>query len=336
MKTATLPHISILVAARNEAPRIGRCLDALAQLNYPTDKLQILVGDDASEDETATVVADYTRLYPHIQLIRIQTRIAQQRGKSNVLAQLAQVASGEYLFFTDADIAVPSQWLLEMLAYFNEKTAIVSGCTTIVGHNWLARFQAIEWLNAQASITWLARRKLPVTGVGNNMAVRTDAYRSIGGYESLPFSITEDYQLFRELLRNGWDFDNVYHPAVLAESEAMQTLQDLMRQRKRWLQGALQAQWYLQALFYGQALFLPCLLLLTWGLGPTVALLGWLGKIGIESIIMGRALRQIRRQSLLKWLPLFGIYYVFLNFAMLINYYLPTPTQWKGRQYSNL
>lgn len=336
MKKSTLPKVSILVAARNEAANIGRCIDSLLRLEYPIEQLEILIGDDASEDQTAEIIKYFALQNPHIQLISIRGNIHQQKGKSNVLAQLALKASGEYLFFTDADIAVPPTWIRAMLEAFDEQDGIISGCTNIEGTHWLSRFQAIEWLNAQATITWLSERNIPVTGVGNNMAVRQEAYRQVGGYENLPFSITEDYQLFRVILEKGWQFKNLYTTEVLAASQPMLSLKALMIQRKRWLYGALRAQWYLQGVFYAQALFLP-LFLAVWLLSGYAFALSLLAtKLLVESVLIGRAIVKIGQHHLLKWLPIFEIYYVFLNFAMLIYYYLPVPTQWKGRHYEHL
>ena len=54
-----LPRIAVLVAARNEEARLGRCLDALLAQDYPADRIDIFVADDHSTDGTADVVRRY-------------------------------------------------------------------------------------------------------------------------------------------------------------------------------------------------------------------------------------------------------------------------------------
>ena len=98
------PNISILVAARNEASNILDLLVSVENLNYPKEKIAILIGDDASNDETATIIQNYIADKPHYQLFEIVEKRAGLLGKTNVLAQLAAKAKGDYFFITDADI----------------------------------------------------------------------------------------------------------------------------------------------------------------------------------------------------------------------------------------
>src|ERR1043166_7898532 len=54
-----LPLVSILVPARNEEANIERCLSSILSMDYPKDKYEVLIGDDASSDNTATVVEKF-------------------------------------------------------------------------------------------------------------------------------------------------------------------------------------------------------------------------------------------------------------------------------------
>src|SRR5687767_10374493 len=53
---SSLPFVSVLIAARNEAANILGCLQSIESLDYPIDKLEILIGNDDSEDQTRTIV----------------------------------------------------------------------------------------------------------------------------------------------------------------------------------------------------------------------------------------------------------------------------------------
>src|SRR6187549_498850 len=110
-----LPKISILIAARNEEANIARCLASVDQLCFPKSDLEILIGDDGSTDATAAIVKQFIQNKPEFKYVLIDKQVAALRGKANVLAQLAQVAEGEYYFFCDADITVNTDWLNEII-----------------------------------------------------------------------------------------------------------------------------------------------------------------------------------------------------------------------------
>ncbi|MDX5480868.1 MAG: glycosyltransferase, partial [Hymenobacteraceae bacterium] len=80
------PRISILVAARNEEFTILRCLKAIERLNYPKDKIEVLIGDDDSADATRAVVEDFIRDKPNYTCITVTDTLGLARGKANVLA----------------------------------------------------------------------------------------------------------------------------------------------------------------------------------------------------------------------------------------------------------
>ena len=54
-----MPSVSIIIPARNEEKNIERCLDSLMLLNFPKEKLEVIVVDDESTDNTAALVSSY-------------------------------------------------------------------------------------------------------------------------------------------------------------------------------------------------------------------------------------------------------------------------------------
>ena len=121
--------VSILIAARNEEQNIIRCLQAIDSQDYPKDKLDVLIGDDDSGDGTAALAQGFIEGRPHFRLLPIRLQIAGLRGKTNVLAQLARQATGDFFLVTDADVCVPPTWVRGMLAEFAPQTGVVSGVT---------------------------------------------------------------------------------------------------------------------------------------------------------------------------------------------------------------
>lgn len=324
--------VSILIAARNEENTIINCLAAIEQLTYPAEEVEVWIGDDQSEDATATLVAAFIYGKPRFHLLSITSRVGTQKGKANVLAQLARKATGDFLFFTDADVQVTPTWITSMLAARRPSTGVISGCTIVTGPRLFDALQGIDWLYSLALIRMATQAGIPITAVGNNMAVSREAYEATGGYETLPFSLTEDHLLFNAIRSKGFDFQNLLQVDVLAQTQPAPSLSELLNQRKRWMQGAVQLPWYIVALLFIQALFLPMILLVGF-FSPLLALGIWGTKYLAQSVYLVGLLGKLQKKKLIKVIPLYELYASFLLFALLVVYYLPTPVRWKGRIY---
>ncbi|MCU0223572.1 MAG: glycosyltransferase [Acidobacteria bacterium] len=109
-----LPAVSVLVAARNEAPAIGARLANLLSQDYPSDKLEILVASDASDDGTDAIVAAAGD--PRVRLWRQEPRA----GKTAAINQLGRMATGEILVQTDADVTFAPGALRALAAAFDD------------------------------------------------------------------------------------------------------------------------------------------------------------------------------------------------------------------------
>ena len=324
--------ISILIAARNEEANILACLEAVARLDWPAGDLEVWIGNDQSEDGTAALVAEFIRDKPHFHLLDITANAGTARGKSNVLAQLAARATGDYFFFTDADVRVPPSWIRAMLAAWGRRVGIVNGVTLVAGEGLAARLQAIEWTYALSLMRRFAARKIPITAMGNNMMTTREAYLSTGGYQRLSFSITEDYQLFRHILAKGFGFRQAFEPGVLAFTAPAESLGHLLQQRKRWMTGAMQLPWYQKLFVFAEALLVPAVVALAF-FSPLLAA----GVFALRAALIVRevygALRTLgqpgRFRDVWPYLP----YHFLIVTANVLYYLLPVPVVWKGRKY---
>ena len=91
-----LPSVSVLIAAYNEAGCIGQRIENLLAQDYPADKMEILIGSDASSDETDAIVQRY-----HARGVKLSR--GPRSGKAGVLGRLVAMAQGEVLVMTDAN-----------------------------------------------------------------------------------------------------------------------------------------------------------------------------------------------------------------------------------------
>ena len=326
------PVISILIAARNEETTILACLRAIAHLNYPADAVEVLIGNDQSTDETDHVVTGFIRDKPGFRLITITESTTGLRGKANVLAQLARLARGRHLFVTDADTQVPPDWLTEMSRYLTGTVGVVTGVTLPDGPLLFHKLQTIDWLYNLTLTHVVSLMGVPVTAMGNNMAVSCEAYDAVGGYESLPFSVVEDYTLFRAIVGRGFGFRHILNEAVLARTRPVDTLWELLNQRKRWMRGATDLPAWMVVSLYAQYLAGPLLLLLGWFV-PVLAVGLYLLKLFGQTLIVSLGLGRLRQTGLWPYVLLFDLYQLVFGPIAVLYYLRSVPIEWKGRYY---
>lgn len=327
------PRISILIAARNEEQNILRCLQAIEALEYPADKVEVLIGDDASTDRTRQLIDDFIRDKPNYTCISITHTLGKARGKANVLAHLAKLATTDYFFYTDADIAVPREWVRAMLSELEEGVGVVTGITTIAGHGFFSRLQALDWLYALGLMQVVSDLKLPVTSMGNNMLLRRQAYEQVGGFEHIDFSITEDIAIFNQVLKHGWGFRNIYSRHVLALSAPATTFGLFLHQRKRWMRGSMHLPFYMAVIFILHSAYYPVLLPFFTYTSVGVMLAIFTFKLLLQSLYLHICLRRLGRSAPWYMFLFFELYLVVSSVILIVYFFLPVKTVWKGRKY---
>jgi cellulose synthase/poly-beta-1,6-N-acetylglucosamine synthase-like glycosyltransferase len=230
-------QFSVLVAARNEAENITSCLQALEEsLSNFRGKAEILVGNDASEDETFALASNFARDKENFFVYDVPA--SHLRGKVNVLAFLANRAKGEFLLFVDADTRVSKDWFSGMQKYTDYD--MITGVSIPEGETLFLQQQAYEWALMLYIFHLLSKKKIGVTSMGNNSGIRRSLYEALGGYEKIPFSITEDYALFRAAVKHGASFVNLFEASVFAVTAGVSKPSDWFKQRLRWIRGAWQ------------------------------------------------------------------------------------------------
>jgi len=115
------PTVSVLIAARNERKDIGWKLAQTLAWDYPADRLEVLVGSDASTDGTDEAIRSVRD--SRLRFARNRERV----GKNLTLNRLARLARGELLFFTDANTHIGPQCLRTMVRHFADSRV---GCVT--------------------------------------------------------------------------------------------------------------------------------------------------------------------------------------------------------------
>jgi glycosyltransferase involved in cell wall biosynthesis len=330
------PKISILLAVRNEANNILTCLESLEKLSFAKENLEILIGNDASTDDTATLIDNFIANKPYFRQYLITSNLNNLFGKANVLAQLAKNAKGDWLFFTDADIQVPADWIQEMLQNHRQASVdigMVMGFTSVIPSNFFAILQALDWTFYIGVLDIFATLGKPMTAMGNNMAIANKAYQAVGGYENINFSVTEDYAIFRAIRTQNIGFQQLASDKVLAFTQALPTLQDVLRQRIRWLGEFKTFPIWIQGSIIVTGFHLPifCLLLV---LSPYLfSLFYGLRLLSIYSILL-YYIYKTKQYCLVKYCIFYDIFHLFFSLLLVIQFFGKKNILWKGRTYA--
>jgi cellulose synthase/poly-beta-1,6-N-acetylglucosamine synthase-like glycosyltransferase len=341
MSTTTPIPVSILIPARNEAKGIHRMLNSLDTLDYPREYLQILLANDNSTDETLKIMYDFAAEKNWITVVDIPERKPEEelKGKTRVLAMLAHQTTGQYLFFTDADVAINSQWVKGMLSELEnnlpnraentKEIGVMVGVTGMKHDSFASTMQALEWFCVVTINKLFSDRNIPTTGMGNNMAVLKEAYFAAGGYEKIGFSIVEDYTLYKKIIAEGYDFRQVFIPEVVAYTVPPE---DYFEQRDRWIQGAIESNSGPLYLGIMQAVSLP--------LYTFIAFFSWKASLAVflitfcfYSFLVLRFESKLKLSGYTKYLPLFALYLPTSWLLQFLHYLFAKKIVWKGRDY---
>ncbi len=109
--------VSIIIAAYNEEDVIERKLLSIVESDYPLDKIEILIGSDASTDKTCEIVKELQKKYPFINLIDFMSR----RGKPAIINDLVLKAANDILILTDANVLFERSMIRRLQEHFSNK-----------------------------------------------------------------------------------------------------------------------------------------------------------------------------------------------------------------------
>jgi cellulose synthase/poly-beta-1,6-N-acetylglucosamine synthase-like glycosyltransferase len=219
-----------------------------------------------------------------------------------------------------------------MLAGCVSETGIVTGITSVSEQSFFSKMQRIDWWLTLGMVKVLDDLGIAITSMGNNMLISREAYEKVGGFEGIPFSLTEDLEIAKKIKEHGYKGVHQVSPKNLIHTSAISGFIHLLQQRKRWMSGALSLPMYWQVLLLLQVLFFPFILFLLATM-PVKGLILWVGKIIIQGIFLrvfsGYAGQIIKIRELI----IFEIYYLFISWSTIVYYFWPSKTNWKGRLY---
>ena len=235
---ADLPLYSIVVAIYNEADSVPALVEALQQINYPKERLDIKIAVERDDTRTRHAL-DQMNLAAPFEIVVAPS--AGPRTKPKALNAALPFVRGQYVVVYDAEDRPDPMQLRIALAAFqaaDNRLACVQARLTIdnTADSWLTRLFTAEYAGLfDVFLPGLAAFRMPLPLGGTSNHFRTATLRQLGAWD--PYNVTEDADLGIRLARMG------LHTTVIPSStyeEAPARLTAWIRQRTRWFKGYLQ------------------------------------------------------------------------------------------------
>jgi cellulose synthase/poly-beta-1,6-N-acetylglucosamine synthase-like glycosyltransferase len=235
-----LPTISVVVPAHNEATTIERCLKSLVESNYPAGKLEVIVANDGSTDNTADIVLDFKKQNRGSCKIRLINR--PNRGKAMVLNYaMRRCARGSLVMCLDSDSYLAPNALRNAAQHFRDRkvVAMSSNVNIIEDGTLMALVQRFEYLVCYQMKKGQALLDIEYIVGGIGSMFRRSMVKKVSYYDTN--TMTEDIDLTMKIIGRKDRKDRIaYASDSVAYTEPAHTVGALMRQRYRWKYGRSQ------------------------------------------------------------------------------------------------
>lgn len=227
------PKVAIIVPCWNEESTIGGTVLSLLALDYPEDKLQLILVNDGSKDATREVMDSYKEQYPQIVVIH-----KENGGKHTAINAGIEIAKdAEFVGCLDADSFVAPDALREMIPCFDDPKVMAAtpAMSVFQPKNLLEQMQNAEYIIGIA----LRHALSAVNGIyvtpGPFSFYRRSVIEELGGFRHAHQA--EDMEMALRIQQAGYEIENA--PRSRVYTKVPRTIPKLVKQRTRWTTGFL-------------------------------------------------------------------------------------------------
>ena len=238
----SLPRVTVQLPIYNERHVASRLLDAVVKLDWPSDRLQIQILDDSTDDTVQIVAAQLSRYQDSGLDIEHIHRGNRDEFKAGALQHGLATATGEFIAIFDADFVPAPDFLRQTMAHFANGRHQIGCVQTRWGHinpemSWLTRAQAMGidgHFIVEQSVRDSLHAFLNFNGTGGIW--RRTCIDEAGGWQG--DTLTEDLDLSYRAQLCGWSI--VFRPDIVVPAELPVQLEAFKSQQFRWAKGSIQ------------------------------------------------------------------------------------------------
>ncbi len=214
------PSLSVIIPARNEEDNIESCVRSAMNLDWP-GALEVVVLDDRSTDGTGSVLAALETEFPELKVIQGRDPTDGWLGKPHALHIAQAAATGEWLWFVDADVVLNPQGARRLIGRTVLQDAEMSSA--------LGRLDTVSFWERviQTRLGALIAGGNPLVEVndaeheralanGQCLLFRRDAYDRLGGHEAIKGSVLDDVDFAKRAKAEGVSYRLFYGPGVFS------------------------------------------------------------------------------------------------------------------------
>lgn len=220
------PSVSVIVPSYNEELTVEATVHSLLSLDYPKDKLEILLIDDGSKDKTWEVMKKFEN-HPQIRIFK-----KENGGKHTALNFGLDNVTTELVGCLDADSFVDSQALKSIIPYFNdpEIMAVAPSLKVHEPQTVLQHVQKVEYSWGVLLRRMLSSLNAMYVTPGPFSIFRIEVFKKLGGYRNAHYG--EDMEIAMRMQQNRYRIVNAMHAVVYTVTPPK--LKPLYKQRRRW------------------------------------------------------------------------------------------------------
>jgi len=224
------PSVTLIIAAYNEEQTIAPKLDNSLALDYPSDRLQILVAVDSAEDATQDVVAGYSTRGVELDFS------PERKGKMAAINRVMPNAKGEIIVFSDSNNQFAEDTLRELVKPFTDPTvgAVTGSKNIIKDDSTLGASEGLYWYYESFIKEQETRLGCCTAAAGEIFAVRKSLFRPPPDR-----IINDDFYLATDLIKRGYRV--IYAPQARSFERVSATAGDELKRRTRIIAGRYQA-----------------------------------------------------------------------------------------------
>lgn len=233
--------ITLIIPARNEAANLGRLFDSILAQRYPRTLLEVLIIDDHSTDETASMIKSIAMVHDHIKYIDLKAFDKEENHtayKKKAIATGISLSKGKLIVTTDADCWFGPDWL-RTLAIFHEdhQASFIAAPVQIdSGKSILSKFQSIDFMTMQGITGAAVQGKFHSMCNGANLAYTREAYEEVNGFEGIDHIPSGDDMLLMHKIYKRYPEKVFYlkNDRAIVHTLAQPTWSSFLQQRIRW------------------------------------------------------------------------------------------------------
>lgn len=254
-----LPEVTVVIPAYNEEKEISSTINSVLNLNYPEDKIYLIVANDGSKDNTSNVVKEIINQNPDRNIRLIQQ---ENSGKASALNRAIQEVNTEFFVCLDADSEVHPDTLKKMIHKLktseentqdrknkenNETVAIVTPAMKVKNPKSLVQdMQYIEYLLSLLQARIMSKNDAVYVAPGPFSLYRTNIIKSLGGFDEN--NLTEDQEIAYRVKKHGFKIVNC--PDAFVYTSSPESFKKLGKQRNRWYKGGLMNAWKYRSMMF--------------------------------------------------------------------------------------